>query len=121
MLNNNLLPLGSVVYLQEGSIPVMVVLRRPILNIEEQSYYFDYAGVNQIIGLEPDKISYFNQENISKIVFEGYINEYEERVQQGLLKWEEKNNQVQLTIANYDNFILLTQLKFLFHLCLEYP
>lgn len=39
----------------------------------------------------------------------------------GLLKWEEKNNQVQLTIANYDNFILLTQLKFLFHLCLEYP
>lgn len=26
-----------------------------------------------------------------------------------------KNNQVQLAIANYDNFTLLTQLKFLFH------
>ena len=32
-----------------------------------------------------------------------------------------KNNQVQLAIANYDNFTLLTQLKFLFHLCLKYP
>ena len=109
MLNNNLLPLGSVVYLQEGSIPVMIVLRRPILNMGDQSYYFDYAGVNQIIGLEPDKISYFNQENISKIVFEGYINEYEERVQQGLLKWEERYPEIPKGDIDKINAILNNQ------------
>lgn len=31
MSNHKLLPLGSVVYLEEGTIPVMIVLRQPVL------------------------------------------------------------------------------------------
>ena len=95
MSNNNLLPLGTVVYLNEGTVPLMIVLRRPVLNIDDKSIYFDYAAINQIIGLEPDKISYFNHENIDKIIFEGYAGKYEERLQEGYINWLEEHPEVE--------------------------
>lgn len=91
---DNLLPLGSVVYLEEGQVPIMIVLRHPILKIEDESYYFDYAGVNHIIGLEPEKITYFNQNNIDRIVFEGYKSEYESQIKRGLAEWVEAHPEV---------------------------
>lgn len=87
MSSYKLLPLGSVVYLEEGTIPVMIVLRQPVLNIRDEFYYLDYAGINQIVGLEPEKITYFNHEDISNVIFEGYVGEQEERIQQALAEW----------------------------------
>ncbi|MET3557910.1 hypothetical protein ABID29_001022 [Streptococcus rupicaprae] len=82
-----LLPLGSVVYLKEGRIPLMLVMRRPVVNLLNGTYYFDYAAVDQIIGLEPDRAVYFNHEDISEIVFEGYISDKENRIQEAMQEW----------------------------------
>ncbi|MFS8952957.1 DUF4176 domain-containing protein [Streptococcus oralis subsp. tigurinus] len=94
MSNHKLLPLGSVVYLEEGTIPVMIVLRQPVLNVQDKFYYLDYAAINQIVGLEPEKITYFNHEDISNIIFEGYVSEQEERIQQALAEWVQKHPEI---------------------------
>ena len=94
MKTNKLLTLGSVVYLEGGAIPVMIVLRHPIFSIKEELCYFDYAGVNQLIGLEPEKITYFNHEDISEVVFKGYASENEERIQKGLSEWIKEHPEI---------------------------
>lgn len=86
-MTNNMLSLGSVVYLKSGKIPVMIVSRQPILNLKTGVCYFDYGGVNQLTGLVSNQAVYFNQEDISTIVFEGYISENEERFQEAMEEW----------------------------------
>ncbi|MDB8615412.1 DUF4176 domain-containing protein [Streptococcus parasanguinis] len=109
MKKNKLLTLGSVVYLEGGTIPVMIVLRHPIFNIKEKMCYFDYAAVNQLTGLEPDKITYFNHEDISEVVFEGYVSENEKRIQKGLAEWIKEHPEIpkgdvdQINLVLYDD------------------
>lgn len=89
----NLLPLGSIVYLQEGVIPLMIITRQPLLEIEGETYYFDYAGVNQLSGLSNlDEIAYFNQENINEVQFRGYVGNSEDKVLRALSEWKRHNN-----------------------------
>ncbi|MBM7643743.1 DUF4176 domain-containing protein [Streptococcus loxodontisalivarius] len=93
-MENELLPLGSVVYLKSGTVPVLIVMRQPVINVNGEIVYFDYAGVNQIIGLEPDKIAYFNKDNIREIIFSGYVSDKEPEVQRTLLNWRENNSEI---------------------------
>lgn len=90
MKSEKLLPLGSVVYLKEGVIPLMIGIRQPIVQLEKQCY-FDYAAFSQITGMNMDEIAYFNNEDISLVVAEGYIGEEEERVLQALKEWRDQN------------------------------
>ena len=98
MKKNKLLTLGSVVYLEGGTIPVMIVLRHPIFNIKEK-----------MCGLEPDKITYFNHEDISEVVFEGYVSENEKRIQKGLAEWIKEHPEIpkgdvdQINLVLYDD------------------
>lgn len=93
MKSEKLLPLGSVVYLKEGVIPLMIGIRQPIVQLEKQCY-FDYAGFSQITGMNMDEIAYFNNEDISLVVAEGYIGEEEERVLQALKEWRDQNQDI---------------------------
>ncbi|WP_413488496.1 DUF4176 domain-containing protein [Carnobacterium divergens] len=95
MKTTNMLPLGSVVYLQEGVIPLMIVSRQPLLNLNNEVYYLDYAAVNQITGLtNTEEIAYFNNEDISSVLSEGYLGDNEERVLFALQEWREKNKDI---------------------------
>ncbi|MDT2011671.1 DUF4176 domain-containing protein [Carnobacterium divergens] len=95
MEKTNMLPLGSVVYLQEGVIPLMIVSRQPLLNLNNEVYYLDYAAVNQITGLtNTEEIAYFNNEDISSVLSEGFVGDNEERVLFALQEWREKNKDI---------------------------
>lgn len=95
MKTTNMLPLGSVVYLQEGVIPLMIVSRQPLLNLNNEVYYLDYAAVNQITGLtNTEEIAYFNNEDISSVLSEGYLGDNEERVLFALQEWRKKNKDI---------------------------
>ncbi|GGC95224.1 DUF4176 domain-containing protein [Enterococcus wangshanyuanii] len=95
MKDQNLLPIGSVVYLNEGIIPLMIIARQPIVNINEEKCYMDYAAINQLTGLvSMEEFAYFNQEDISDVLYEGFVGENEERVLSALKEWREKNTHI---------------------------
>lgn len=72
MERTKLLPLGSVVYLNEGNKKLLIVSRGLIVKSGDGLVYFDYGGVPYPEGLVDDQMAYFQSEGISKIVFEGY-------------------------------------------------
>ncbi|HEM6183770.1 TPA: DUF4176 domain-containing protein [Streptococcus suis] len=89
-----LLPMGTVVYLNGGKLEVMIVSRQPILKLDGHEVYFDYAGISQILGLDPEQIVYFNQENIKKVIFKGYESDNEERLQEAFAEWRENHPEI---------------------------
>lgn len=72
MENKKILPLGSIVYLREGNKKVLIVARGLIAKNVDGYIYFDYCGVLYPEGLVDDKMAYFQQDAINKVVFEGY-------------------------------------------------
>ena len=74
MNNKKLLPLGSIIYLQEGT-------RGVIFDDEEtgEQVFADYMGVLYPLGLQTESTIFFQHENIDKVVFEGYSDEEEDR------------------------------------------
>jgi len=80
-----MLPIGSIVYLKEGSSKLMILNRGPILPSEDtdsEGIMYDYSGCFYPQGLDPNNVFYFNEENIDKVVFEGFKDEEEERFQE---------------------------------------
>ncbi|HEM4666097.1 DUF4176 domain-containing protein [Streptococcus suis] len=84
-----MLPIGSVVYLQEGSQKLMIISRGVVVEDGGKSVLFDYSASLYPLGINPEKTYYFNQENIDKIIFEGYKDEEEVRFQELYTKWLE--------------------------------
>lgn len=92
-----MLPIGSIVYLNEGKRKIMILNRIPIVSAEEEEFegiWYDYSGCFYPQGLNPNEIFYFNQENIDEIVHEGFKDEEEERFQKLFKDWkaETKSN-----------------------------
>ena len=54
----------------------------PIVGIDNQKYIFDYSACNYPVGVVEDQIYYFNEDNIDKVVFEGYSDQDEMRFQE---------------------------------------
>ena len=74
--------IGRIIYLKEGSQKLMIINRGPIVDIDNQKYIFDYSACNYPVGVVEDQIYYFNEENIDKVVFEGYSDQDEVRFQE---------------------------------------
>ena len=74
--------IGSIIYLKEGSQKLMIINRGPIVDIDNKKYIFDYSACNYPVGVVEDQIYYFNEENIDKVVFEGYSDQDETRFQE---------------------------------------
>lgn len=85
--------IGTVVYLNEGNKKVMILNRGPIMEKNGKQYLFDYSGCVYPIGLVPEQILYFNEENIDKVVFEGYSDEEETRFQELYNNWIAGNSE----------------------------
>lgn len=66
------LPLGSVVYLKEGTKKVLIIARGLIAKNGDGVVFFDYGGVPFPEGLQDDKMAYFQHDAISKVVFKGF-------------------------------------------------
>lgn len=76
-----MLPIGSIVYLKEGTSKLMILNRGPVIEEEGEPTLFDYSGCFYPQGLNPENVYYFNHENIDEVVFEGYTDNEEDRFQ----------------------------------------
>ncbi|WP_367784002.1 DUF4176 domain-containing protein [Streptococcus pluranimalium] len=87
-----LLPLGSVVYLEEGTQKIMIIGRGVIFKDEEsnQDVYTDYLGCLYPTGMNPENTLFFNDENIDKVVFKGLEDDDEERFMEIYQDWEKE-------------------------------
>ncbi len=85
-----MLPIGSIVYLKEGSRKVMILNRGALLETAGKQVIFDYSGCIYPVGLDAEQIFYFNEDNIDQVVFEGFKDEEENRYQELYQKWLEK-------------------------------
>lgn len=86
-----MLPIGSVVYLKEGSGKLMIVSRGPIIELDGVQQYFEYAACNFPQGLDVENTFYFNEENIDEVVFKGHMDDDEKRFQKLYKDWVEEN------------------------------
>ncbi|EFM30174.1 DUF4176 domain-containing protein [Streptococcus gallolyticus] len=91
-MSQELLPLGSVVYLQEGTEKLMIIGRGIVYQDEETNteVFVDYMGCIFPTGINPNNTIFFNQENIDRVVFEGLKDEDEERFLQVYDEWLKK-------------------------------
>ena len=79
-----MLPLGTIVYLQEGTQKLMII-GRGVLYTDEESQtdkFMDYMGCLYPEDIDPKKTIFFNQEDIDQVVFKGYSDESEIRFQE---------------------------------------
>ncbi|UQS84348.1 DUF4176 domain-containing protein [Bombilactobacillus thymidiniphilus] len=86
-----MLPIGSIVYLEDSSQKVMLLNVGPVVEQNGVEVYFDYSGAIYPAGLDPEQVYYFNQEDIAEVVFEGYQDEDSERFNELYEQWVEDN------------------------------
>lgn len=78
------LPLGSVVTLKNAKEPAkfMIVARNGLLSKDDVVGYMDYVACLYPVGFQ-DKTHYFNQEDIEEVLFVGYVDNFEQKYQDG--------------------------------------
>lgn len=89
-MEDKILPLGSVVYLKNSKDKVLVICRGAIYGEDDKEEYFDYLGCHYPSGLDKEQTIFFNEESIDEILFEGYIDENEERLASLYVKWRKE-------------------------------
>lgn len=76
--NKYILPIGSVVSLQEGDVLLMIVGRAQLFNQNGVIGYFDYSATLYPQGLDGNQeFIFFNKEDVKEVIFEGFRNEQE--------------------------------------------
>ncbi|KAA6449542.1 DUF4176 domain-containing protein [Bacillus swezeyi] len=84
MIQNKLLPIGSIVLLEGGTKRLMIYGRKQIM-VSNNPKMFDYIGVFYPEGyIDPEHAFAFNHSDIEKVIFEGYQDEEEIEFQQVL-------------------------------------
>lgn len=83
-------PLGTVVYLEEGTQKIMIVGRGIVYNDEktDSESFVDYMGCVYPKGINPKETIFFNEENIDQVLFVGFEDEEEERFIKVYEEWE---------------------------------
>jgi hypothetical protein len=86
-----MLPIGSIVYLNEGTSKLMILNRGPIIELEGEQKMFDYSACVYPQGLIADSVLYFNEENIDEVIFEGFKDSDEDRFHSLYKQWLDEN------------------------------
>lgn len=81
-----LLPIGTVVTLNDGEQELMITARFPLYDNNGIVGYFDYAGCFYPQGQFNEGNYFFNSEDIQTIHFTGYITEEEQEIQKNIEK-----------------------------------
>jgi len=89
-MENNLLPIGSLVYLEDGTKKVMIVGRGIVVDDSdtESEVYFDYLGCPYPEGVDPENALFFNEDNVDEVIFKGYSDDEETRYMKLYKEWE---------------------------------
>jgi hypothetical protein len=86
-----MLPIGSIVYLKEGTSKLMILNRGPIIELDGEQKMFDYSACVYPQGLVADSVLYFNEENIDEVIFEGFKDSDEDRLHSLYKQWLDEN------------------------------
>jgi hypothetical protein len=86
-----MLPIGSIVYLNEGTSKLMILNRGPIIELDGEQKMFDYSACVYPQGLVADSFLFFNEENIDEVIFEGFKDSDEDRFHSLYKQWLEEN------------------------------
>jgi len=89
-----ILPVGSVVYLKEGTSPLVIIAITQFVKkteSDEKLTYFDYAGSIYPQGFSKENSFYFNHKNVVEIVFTGYESEQHDRYLKAIEEWKANN------------------------------
>ena len=88
--SKELLPLGSVVYLEEGTQKLIIIGRGVILEDSDSSeqVFADYMGTLYPSGFQKNSNIFFQHENIDRVVFRGYSDEEEKRFLEVYNNWK---------------------------------
>ncbi len=112
METKKLLPLGSIVLLEEGLQKLVIVGRGAIYEDQEtgQDTFADYMAVLYPSGMNPETTIFFQHDNIDKVVFTGYSDEEEDRFLEIYEAWQveslkdiEANNRKTLEYDDAEN------------------
>jgi len=87
-----LLPLGSIVLLKEGLQKLMVVARGVVYvnQTTKEDEFSDYMAVLYPAGMNPESTIFFNQSDIDKVLFSGFVDEDETRFLEIYAEWKEQ-------------------------------
>jgi len=86
----SILPIGTIVYLKEGSQKLMILNRGVTIEQNGESVLFDYSAAFYPMGLNPEQLFYFNRDDVDKVVYKGYSDE-EERFAEIYQRWLDEN------------------------------
>jgi hypothetical protein len=86
-----MLPIGSIVYLNEGTSKLMIINRGPIIELDGEQKMFDYSACVYPQGLVADSVLYFNEENIDEVIYEGFKDSDEDRFHSLYKQWLVEN------------------------------
>lgn len=83
-MKTNILPLGTIVTLQNGDdTKLMIVSRASLTETEEgEKVYFDYGAVVVPNGLQGNQLLFFNQEDVKQVIFRGYVDLHEQQFEE---------------------------------------
>lgn len=81
-----MLSVGSIVYLKNGAMKMVVLGHCPI----REGKYYDYLGGEFPIGINPEKLYFFNGDNIEEVIFEGYQDETNQKYLAAIDNWKQE-------------------------------
>ena len=88
----SILPIGTIVYLKEGSQKLMILNRGVTIEQNGENVLFDYSAAFYPMGLNPEQLFYFNRDDVDKVVYKGYSDEEEEeRFAEIYQRWLDEN------------------------------
>lgn len=94
------LPLGSIVYLKEGTKKLIVIARGLLVKNGDEFVYFDYGGVPYPEGLQGDKMAYFQHDAITKVIFKGFSDYDDEVTVEKINNFVEKNPEIKRGVVD---------------------
>lgn len=90
MNKERLLPIGSVV-LVKGSIKKLVIVARGLAAKENEGLkIYDYGAVTYPEGLVGENLLNFDADSIEEVIYEGYSDKDEERMEANIESWLEE-------------------------------
>lgn len=84
------LPLGSIVVLNGSVKKMMITARGLIAPVGEENKVFDYGGIFYPEGVMGEKMAFFNQKDIYKVVFQGYSDADDDAMNDNIKNWLRK-------------------------------
>ncbi|WP_088815739.1 MULTISPECIES: DUF4176 domain-containing protein [Listeria] len=86
-----MLELGTIIYLKQGNKKLMVIGRNQAIKKDKEEIFFDYVACAYPEGIHPEETFFFNEENIDRVVFKGYVDEEEHRYQELVTNWKKEH------------------------------